>query len=249
MFVPAYSEYEARLAIASSRSYAETLRRLGLCATGGNWSTLKRWAATWDISTAHFDPYARGAAAARSRARPLEEILVAGSSYSRNSLKRRLWADGLKPRECEICGQGELWRGRSMSLILDHLNGVRDDNRLQNLRIVCPNCAATLDTHCGRKNRIETARVCLRCAAQFRPNGPTQRYCSAACGRRYLRNDARPNPKLRRTERPPYEQLLREIADTSFSAVGRAHGVSDNAIRKWVRQYERERAPPSAPEA
>jgi len=46
--------------------------------------------------------------------------------------------------------------------------------------------------------------------------------------------------KLRRVERPPYDQLLREIAATSFSAVGRMYGVSDNAIRKWVRQYERE---------
>ena len=53
-----------------------------------------------------------------------------------------------------------------MGLILDHINGVRDDNRLGNLRIVCPNCAATLDTHCGRKNRLERPeRTCLRCAA------------------------------------------------------------------------------------
>jgi transposase-like protein len=49
-----------------------------------------------------------------------------------------------------------------------------------------------------------------------------------------------PNPQRRLVERPPYEQLLREIAATSYSAVGRAYGVSDNAIRKWVRQYERE---------
>jgi hypothetical protein len=45
-----------------------------------------------------------------------------------------------------------------MSIILDHINGVRDDHRLENLRMVCPNCAATLDTHCGRRNRIERAR-------------------------------------------------------------------------------------------
>jgi hypothetical protein len=48
-------------------------------------------------------------------------------------------------------------------------------------------------------------------------------------------------PHLRRVERPPYEQLLREVADDGWSAVGRRYGVSDNAIRKWVRQYERER--------
>jgi len=41
-----------------------------------------------------------------------------------------------------------------MSLILDHINGKRDDHRIENLRILCPNCAATLETHCGRKNRL-----------------------------------------------------------------------------------------------
>jgi transposase-like protein len=51
-----------------------------------------------------------------------------------------------------------------------------------------------------------------------------------------------PNPALRRTERPPHDQLLREIKATNYSAVGRKHGVSDNAIRKWLRQYEREAA-------
>ena len=48
----------------------------------------------------------------------------------------------------------------------------------------------------------------------------------------------------RSEERPPYEQLLREIEATSYVAVGRKYGVSDNAIRKWVRAYEREREPP-----
>jgi transposase-like protein len=51
-----------------------------------------------------------------------------------------------------------------------------------------------------------------------------------------------PNPATRRVERPPYDELLREIAASSWSAVGRRYGVSDNAVRKWVRQYEREEA-------
>ena len=45
---------------------------------------------------------------------------------------------------------------------------------------------------------------------------------------------------LRRAERPPYEQLVAEVRDEGFSAVGRRYGVSDNAIRKWIRRYERE---------
>ncbi|HEU5105276.1 MAG TPA: HNH endonuclease [Solirubrobacterales bacterium] len=177
-------------------------------------------------------------------ARPLEKVLVENSTYSRQHVKRRLLQEGLKEPVCEMCGQGEMWHGRPMGMILDHINGVRDDHRLENLRIVCPNCAATLDTHCGRKNRVEKAkRSCRRCGAAFVPGRPQQRYCSRDCGMRWDRKGlrGRPNPSIRRTERPPYEQLLAEIEATSYCAVGRKYGVSDNAVRKWVRFYERER--------
>jgi len=129
-----------------------------------------------------------------------------------------------------------------MAMILDHINGVRDDNRLENLRVVCPNCAATFATHCGRKNRIEVAeRACALCGTAFRPKYPRHRYCSQQCGTRAPKpNRGIPNPAGRRVTRPPYDDLLREIAETSYVAVGRRHGVSDNAVRKWVRQYRRE---------
>ena len=76
-------------------------------------------------------------------------LLRQGSGYDRARLKQRLYESGLKTRACEICGQTESWHGRRMALILDHINGIADDNRLENLRVVCANCAATLDTHCG----------------------------------------------------------------------------------------------------
>jgi transposase-like protein len=237
----AYTEQQARAAVAASFSYAETLRRLGLRAAGGNAALLRKWLERWRVSTDHFDPYLHSRGPRRSRI-PLEEILVEGSTYARAKLKHRLYEEGLRVRRCELCGQGELWRGLTMSLILDHVNGVHDDNRLENLRIVCPNCAATLATHCGRKNRIPmAAQLCPRCGEEFTPNDRRQRYCSRYCGLRHPRS-GRPKSALRRVERPPYEQLVREIAETSYVAVGRKYGVSDNAIRKWVRQYEGEEA-------
>jgi transposase-like protein len=59
------------------------------------------------------------------------------------------------------------------------------------------------------------------------------------CGQRAPRR-AGPRPAPRRVDRPPYEQLVAEIEASSFLAVGRRYGVSDNAIRKWLRAYEAE---------
>ena len=131
-----------------------------------------------------------------------------------------------------------------MSLILDHVNGISNDHRLENLRIVCPNCAATLDTHCGKQLRKPPLiRCCAGCNSDFDAKRPEQRFCSRECGQRagsFGGLAGMPRPHTRRVERPPYGQLLRELEETSFLAVGRKYGVSDNAIRKWVRQYERE---------
>jgi hypothetical protein len=237
-----YTEAQAREAIAASLSFTEALRRLGMCWSGGNYRTLRKWAGAWGIPTDHFDPDEVRRRALRRSPVPLDEVLVKGSTYSRGKLKERLYETGLKQRACELCGQGELWRGRRMALILDHVSGDPLDNRLSNLRIVCPNCAATLDTHCGRKHaRSPEPRECRRCGKPFVPKQSKQAYCSRECGQRWERA-GRPIPGARRAVRPPYEQLLAEIAATSWSAVGRKYGVSHNAIHKWVRDYERERA-------
>lgn len=233
---PGFTEEDLRAAVTVSLSFAETLRNLDYCHTGGNPGTIKKYIAKWGIDTSHFNPDFARSRALRTAPRPLEEVLVENSTYSRATLKARLYSAGLKARRCEMCGQGEVWNGRRMSLIIDHVNGIRDDNRLENLRIVCPNCAATLDTHCGRQNRKQVApRACRRCGREFRPKYEAHRYCSRECGQRVAR------PDRRKVERPPYEQLMAEIEATSYSAVGRKYGVSDNAIRKWVRAYKRER--------
>ncbi len=235
-----YTEAEARAAIAASRSFAEALRRLGLCTTGGAGKTLKKWSVIWGISTDHFDPYAASRERLVNTLIPLDDILREGSTYHRGKLKERLFDAGLKRRCCELCGQDETWQGHPMSLILDHINGISSDNRLENLQIVCPNCAATLDTHCGRKLRLKPRR-CLRCDEVFKPRYASHRYCSAWCGQRHARPHLRgPRPDTRKVERPSYVQLVEEVERMGYCTTARKYGVSDNAIRKWIRAYERE---------
>lgn len=234
--MPRYSEAEAREAVASASSYSEALRALGLRPAGGNHRLFRRYVdVVWGISTAHFPPMGSGFRGPHREAKPLVDVLVEGSTYERSSLKRRLYDEGLKERACELCGQGEEWRGARMGLILDHVNGVPDDNRLDNLRIVCPNCNATLDTHCGRHNRRgRPDRACAVCGRQFTPKSRDQSHCGRFCGTRHLVG------RTRRVERPPFNQLMQELKETGYEAVGRVYGVSGNAIRKWVRAYEAE---------
>jgi hypothetical protein len=237
---PHYTVDQVRDAVANSASLTEALRRLGLRPAGGNHQTLRKLIERHRISTAHFHPNWTLRGSRRQTAIPLTEVLVEHSTYSRWKLKRRLYEDGLKRRACELCGQTETWRGRSMSLILDHINGVHDDNRLENLRIVCPNCAATLETHCGRKNRVEVEpRSCLFCGASFTPKYESHRYCSQACGV-HSKGPTRPRPESRKVPRPSYETLIDDLQTMSKVAVGGKYGVSDRSIGKWIRRYEAE---------
>jgi hypothetical protein len=127
-----------------------------------------------------------------------------------------------------------------MSLILDHINGVPTDNRIENLGIVCPNCAATLDTHCGRN--VPRERICPGCGHAFSPRSVRHRYCSGGCWGTVSSQalKGKPRPHARKVPRPPYEQLMADVASMSIVAVGRKYGVSDNGVRKWIRWYERE---------
>jgi DNA-binding CsgD family transcriptional regulator len=167
-------------------SQAEIARRLGLakntvsyharhlgrpvdarCARRYDWTAIQRYydlghsvrecqaqfgfsAQTWHAAVT------RGAIKARPAALPMEELLVAGTYRSRHNLKLRLLKEGLKDPRCEDCGLTD-WRGRPISFALHHLNGDRDDNRLSNLRLLCPNCHSQTDNFAGRRRRLEAA--------------------------------------------------------------------------------------------
>jgi hypothetical protein len=241
-----FSEGDLRTAIEQAVCWSDALRFLGYSPKGSNYRTLQNYAKRWNIPANHFDRYAGQRRAGLQQQVPLDEVLVKGSSYPRGKLKSRLFAAGLKQPICELCGQDENWVGRRMSLILDHVNGVSNDNRFENLRVVCPNCAATLDTHCGRN--IPRERICVGCGNTFTPHFMQHRYCTQRCWGKIAASAYRgkAHPETRKVPRPSCEQLMADVESMSMVAVGRKYGVSDNAVRKWIRWYEYRRAQQSA---
>lgn len=101
-----------------------------------------------------YDAVLRGAIITRPQAMPLELLL--GGKRNRTHLKGRLFKLGLKENRCEECGLVE-WRGRPLSMALHHVNGDPHDNRLENLRVLCPNCHAQTDNFSGRNTRRRRA--------------------------------------------------------------------------------------------
>jgi hypothetical protein len=137
--------------IRSSRSFAQVLKRLGLKPGGRTHALLKERIGELGLDTSHFlgPAWRRGSRVAVVPARPLRELLTEGRLIQSNDLRRRLIQEGLKDARCEDCGLST-WNGRPIPLELDHLNGRRDDNRLSNLQILCPNCHAQTPTYRGR---------------------------------------------------------------------------------------------------
>jgi hypothetical protein len=111
--------------------------------------------------TSHFtgQGHLRGKTHSWTPRRPLNEILVQNSTYRDNKkLKRRLLKEGLLTNHCYICGLEPIWLGEPLVLVLDHINGDALDYRLENLRLLCPNCNSQQATFAGRNIRRRSDR-------------------------------------------------------------------------------------------
>ncbi len=150
-----WNEDDLRKAVFSSVSKRQVLQKLGLAEAGGNYEQIGKYIILYKIDSSHF--LGRGSNKGRSLLRKplykLSEILVRNSTFQSHKLKNRLFKEKIKKQECELCNWAKVSVDGRIPLELDHINGDHHDNRIQNLRILCPNCHSLQSTHRGRNKK------------------------------------------------------------------------------------------------
>ena len=214
-----YSKEELSQIVEQSFSLKEVIFKLGYSTVSGNCNTVKDRIEQYEIDCSHFS------LSTSPMKRNEENVFIEGSTASQHTLRRWYLKGKYTPYKCSICGQEPFWNGQSLTLILDHINGKNHDNRLENLRWVCPNCNQQLDTTGYKQMRVEQK--------------PEKKYYCLHCGKEITRSSNSglciecSNLQSRVCERPSRQELKNLIRTTSFTKIGKMFGVSDNAIRKW----------------
>jgi Zn finger protein HypA/HybF involved in hydrogenase expression len=241
--------------VKNSLSIAEVCRKMNIRPVGGNYKTLKNCFIINNINTSHFTGQGWNVGKRYryfGKRFKLEDILIEKSTYTNNErLKIRLINAGLKEYKCENCGLIE-WKGEKISLHLDHKNGDNLDNRLENLRILCPNCHSQTETYCNSKSSCSSSELkkyryenrdnleIKEVKIKFVKPTPikTINYCE--CGKEITKRAKRcevcEKIKQRKVkDRPSVGDLILMVNSTSLEAVGRKYGVSGNAVKKWLK--------------
>lgn len=222
MYIPIIDKYtkeELENVVKNSSSMREVIKKLGYATVGGNNNkTVKERIERYNIDISHFTK-------TKGIERNPDNVFVENSTASQKTLREWYIKGKYTEYKCSICGQDPIWQGKELTLILDHINGTNNDDRLENLRWVCPNCNQQLDTTGGKqshknKDKIEKKYYCIECGAELKSKDAT--LCPICAG------------KARRVvDRPTRNELKTLIRTKSFVQIGKEFGVSDNSIRKW----------------
>ena len=208
---------------------SDICKALGLVPRGGNYQSVRMHARRLGLDLDDLRKNPRKANKPRGRTRSLDEILVEHSTYQDTTLlKNRLWDAGLLDRRCYECGITR-WRDQPAPLELEHINGVKDDHRLTNLTILCPNCHALTGTYRGRNKEPRVVVPCQRCEVPI-------------SGKRYCK---RCEQEVREASVawPPVEDLLLRAETGSYSQLAREIGVTSHTIRSRIERLTGSPAP------
>jgi len=257
MVIIKYNYEDVLKAVKISKSIANVLRLIGLKPKGGNYRTINKFISNHNIDITHFTGKAHNVGDAYTRVNeeiPIEFYLVNGLMISSDRLKKRLINKKIKEHRCEMCKLEE-WFGDKIPLELHHVDGNHSNNELINIQLLCPNCHTNTPNYRGKNNTKNTTPKTLReMYPEFFIKKEKQKIIKDVVIKEKVENFCECGKKIhnssknchtckiindRKVERPPYEELLKEIDDSNYCAVGRKYSVSDNAIRKWVKSYEK----------
>lgn len=207
-------------AVKISYNKCETLRNLGIPTVGNNIETLNKKIKEFDIDTSHFT--GRHYITNDVAYVPYKEYENNERKIKTFSLKQKLFKEHLKEQKCEICGITE-WLGKPINLQLHHKDGNNQNNNLDNLMILCPNCHSQTDNYCGKANRKkDKSKKCPECGKPILPNS---KYCPLCA--------ASHRKKIELTK----EQLIKDLEELgSKVAVAKKYGVSETTIRKRMKK-------------
>lgn len=185
--------------------------------------TLERYLKNWGIKYKGVDSNK----APMNNTRRLSALEYMNTKHpSSTKIKKKLIEDGIREHKCEKCKRTTWINDVPIPLELHHIDGNHHNNILDNYEIICPNCHALKPNNCGAS--FKKHYYCAQCSNEISKNGG-----SGLCKSCIKLNDKKRNRKI--VNRPSKEILLKEIEENGYAATGRKYGVSDNAVRKWLK--------------
>lgn len=223
-----YSKEILEKIVKESYSFADVCRYYNLGLTAGNYETIQNKIRDYRLDTNHFK---RNSSSDIKIIYTLESIFCKDTTYTQTSkLKDKLLKNNLKEYKCECCNNIE-WMEKPIPLETHHIDGIKNNNELSNLQLLCPNCHAFTDNYKGKnvKDKIINSLHCSNCN-NIITNASVTGLC-VSCSSKKLANDFYKELGITK------EHLKKLVRTETFSDIGKMYNRSDNAIKKWCKHF------------